>query len=94
MRDIHCPKDIGLNNIFIGEDCKAEQWYDNCYHCWSSAIAENNQEYYKGKIKEELEELKTEIQTFAYPYDGLFNEIVDLTRIEEIFDKHISTLKG
>jgi len=24
MRNIHCPKDIELNNIFIGEDCKEE----------------------------------------------------------------------
>ena len=40
MRDIHCPKDIGFENTFDNEECKAEQFYNNCYHCWSSAIAE------------------------------------------------------
>ena len=39
MRDIHCPKDIGLEDIFDGEDCKAEQFYNYCHHCWSSALA-------------------------------------------------------
>lgn len=44
MRDIHCPKDIGFKNIFNGEDCKTEQFYNNCYHCWSSAIAKRCQQ--------------------------------------------------
>lgn len=39
MRDIHCPKDIGFENTFSGEDCEKEQHYNNCYHCWSTAIA-------------------------------------------------------
>ena len=45
MRDIHCPKDVGLQNIFDGEDCKTEQLYNDCFHCWSSAIGKRcNQE--------------------------------------------------
>lgn len=39
MRDIHCPKDIGFENTFDGKDCEKEQFYNNCYHCWLSAIA-------------------------------------------------------
>ena len=39
MRDIHCPKDIGFKNTFSGEDCEKEQHYNNCYHCWSTALA-------------------------------------------------------
>lgn len=39
MRTIHCPKDIGFVNTFDGEDCKREQFYNNCYHCWATAIA-------------------------------------------------------
>ena len=39
MRDIHCPKDIGFENTFSGEDCEKEQHYNNCYHCWSTALA-------------------------------------------------------
>lgn len=39
MKTIHCPKDIGLVNTFDGEDCKKEQFYNNCYHCWGCAIA-------------------------------------------------------
>lgn len=38
MRDIHCPKDIGFENTFGGEDCEKEQHYNNCYHCWSTAL--------------------------------------------------------
>lgn len=44
MRDIHCPKDIGFENIFDGEDCKAEQFFNFCYYCWSSAIAKRCQQ--------------------------------------------------
>lgn len=44
MRDIHCPKDIGLENTFINEDCQKEQFYNNCYHCWTTALA-------KGKVQ-------------------------------------------
>ena len=39
MREIHCPKDIGFENTFEGDDCEREQHYNNCYHCWTSAIA-------------------------------------------------------
>lgn len=39
MRTIHCPKDIGFVNTFDGEDCEREQFYNDCYHCWTSAIA-------------------------------------------------------
>lgn len=39
MRNIHCPKDIGFENTFNGEDCKIEQFYNDCYHCWGTAIA-------------------------------------------------------
>lgn len=60
MRTIHCPKDIGFKNTFEGGDCKLEQWYDDCYHCWTSAIAKNNQEYLQRKLreKEEADKLK------------------------------------
>lgn len=60
MRTIHCPKDIGLTNIFEGKDCEMEQRYDDCYHCWSSALAKNNQEYLQRKLREEeaADELK------------------------------------
>lgn len=39
MRNIHCPKDIGFENTFNGEDCRIEQFYNDCYHCWGTAIA-------------------------------------------------------
>jgi len=90
MRDIHCPKDIGFNNIFIGEDCKKEQWYDNCYHCWSSAIVENNQKYFKRKFEEELENIKEEITRWC---NGYLQEEIDKD-INKIIDKHIAELKG
>ena len=53
MRDIHCPKDIGFENTFSGEDCEKEQHYNNCYHCWSTALA-------KGKAH--LDEIRAEIE--------------------------------
>ena len=31
MRYIHCPKDIGFENRFDGEDCKREQFYNDCH---------------------------------------------------------------
>lgn len=43
MRDIHCPKDIGFENTFSGEDCEKEQHYNNCYHCWSTALAKGKE---------------------------------------------------
>lgn len=50
MRDIHCPKDIGFENTFSGEDCEKEQFYNNCYHCWSTALAkekaQSNKNFY------------------------------------------------
>lgn len=41
MRDIHCPSEVSIENTFELEssECKAEQFYNNCYHCWSSALA-------------------------------------------------------
>lgn len=39
MKNTYCPTDIGFINTFDGEDCKAEQWYNGCYHCWSTALA-------------------------------------------------------
>ena len=55
MRDIHCPKDIGFENTFSGEDCEKEQHYNNCYHCWSTALA-------KGKIHCVLDKIRDEIE--------------------------------
>lgn len=68
MRTIHCPKDIGLNNTFEGRDCECEQYYNNCYHCWASAIAENNQRYCERKLAEQepiLNEITAEIEQTA-----------------------------
>jgi len=59
MRDIHCPKDIGFENTFYEEDCKREQFYNNCYHCWSTAIAKEKANWIMSildKIKSEIEE--------------------------------------
>ena len=95
MREIHCPKDIGFNNIFVGEDCKKEQWYDNCYHCWSSAIAENNQEYFKRKFKEELKKLKKEIHKLAFDdEDGDYMGLIDDDEVMKLIDNYIPRLKG
>ena len=47
--------DIGLTNIFEGWECEMEQRYDDCYHCWSSTLAKNNQEYLRRKLREEEE---------------------------------------
>ncbi len=75
MRTIHCPKDIGLTNIFEGRECEMEQRYDNCYHCWSSALAKNNQEYLQRKLREEetdeLKALKEEIRALKKKYEEL-----------------------
>ena len=55
MRTIHCPKDIGFVNTFEGTDCEIEQHYNDCYHCWASAIARNNQEYLQRELREKEE---------------------------------------
>lgn len=72
MRDIHCPKDIGFTNTFEGKDCEMEQRYNNCYHCWTSAIARNNQEYLQRKLQEKeetdkLKALKEEVKVLKNP---------------------------
>ena len=41
MRDIHCPKDIGFENTFSGSECVDEQNYNDCFHCWNTALARN-----------------------------------------------------
>ena len=106
MRDIHCPKDIGFNNIFDGADCKEEQLYNNCYHCWSSAIAENNQKYFEGKllqgskanlieiletIREEIGKEFVDLQDGSEEWRSYVNETV--LSCYEIVDKHIMNLK-
>ena len=78
MRDIHCPKDIGFENTFSGEDCKKEQHYNNCYHCWSTSLAKEKarwvmsaQEYcpkcgrkmYEGILEQLAEEQNTLLAT-------------------------------
>ena len=49
MNDINikCPKDIGYENIFSGEQCNTS---DCCYHCWSSSIAKHDQDIKKAII--------------------------------------------
>jgi len=38
MRNINCPKDVGLENTFSGEDCVNELIYNSCNRCWSMAL--------------------------------------------------------
>lgn len=52
MRDIHCPKDIGFVDTFSGEDCEKEQYYNNCYHCWSTALAKRKA-YWEMPVQED-----------------------------------------
>lgn len=66
MKTIHCPKDIGFINTFDGENCKREQFYNDCYHCWASNIAEEDE------IREEqakIEQLEHDIL-----YEPTFSE--------------------
>ena len=64
MRDIHCPKDIGFENTFSGEDCEKEQYYNNCYHCWSTAKVKALQELRdNSEIKNEVKDLSKRVET-------------------------------
>ena len=48
-------------------------------------------------IIEELEKIRAEIEELAYLFDDLSPDkelVVDLDNIEEVFNKHISELKG
>ena len=55
MADKQCPKDVGLINTFSGEDCEREQFYNDCYHCWSTARAKGNKAR-KGVLEQIAEE--------------------------------------
>lgn len=72
MRDIHCPKDIGFENTFSGKDCEKEQYYNNCYHCWSTAKVKAIQELWIPINKRFPEEGKTVIASTKY--DGVYPE--------------------
>lgn len=45
---INCPKDIGYENIFIGEECHSSDCF---YHCWTSSIAKHDQDITENIIK-------------------------------------------
>lgn len=62
MVDKQCPKDVGLTNTFSGEDCEREQFYNNCYHCWSTARAKGNKKH-KGVLEQLAEEQDSLIAT-------------------------------
>lgn len=57
MKDIKCPKDLQLENIFQGNDCAREQLYNDCHHCWSSAIAKFKHDVHNEAIQEFAEKL-------------------------------------
>ena len=71
MRDIHCPKDIGFENTFSGEDCEKEQHYNNCYHCWSTAIASRDHQLKNAinKIREIVDEWQSDTWTDNLSYE-------------------------
>lgn len=80
MRDIHCPKDIGFENTFGWEDCEKEQFYNNCYHCWSTAIARHDRQLKYGlinKIKAIVTEWKADTWTDNFSYECM-SKIADL----------------
>ena len=55
------------------------------------------QEFAKGALIAKLEMIKAEIKDFAFDYDDFSPDkelVVDLDKIEEVFNKHISELKG
>lgn len=87
MRNIHCPKDIGFENTFNGEDCKLEQFYNDCYHCWGTAIAKRCHK----ERKRDAEIVKSYIcETIAENKDGknyhqnkVLREIIDKIMIHE-----------
>ena len=83
MRDIHCPKDIGFENTFSGEDCEKEQHYNNCYHCWSTALV-------KGKIHCVLDKIRAEIEVLpkTYPFVNHFDMYVKEDDVRQIIDKY------
>lgn len=62
MKTIHCPKDIGLINTFDNEDCEREQFYNDCYHCWTSAIVN-----YKNKNRPQGEWTTKIVKKFCPP---------------------------
>lgn len=72
MRNIHCPKDVGLENTFSGEDCEKELIYNNCYHCWSTALE---------KFKKQ-EDKRNNIKT----YGDIFKEFCDKFPNAEVED--------
>lgn len=95
MRTIHCPKDLGFKNTFSDEDCKSEQYYNNCYHCWSTALAKDkdfiNEELIRWFAIAELKKVKEELnlQGSGRCYGKIFND-----EYNKILDKHIAKLKG
>ena len=94
MRTIHCPKDIGLTNIFEGKDCEMEQRYDDCYHCWSSAIARNNQEYLQRKLREKGMSKHREP---SEPHDVSFEElevVEKLLKAKKLTEKQKQAIKS
>ena len=89
MRDIHCPKDIGFENTFSGEDCEKEQHYNNCYHCWSTALAKGI-EMCKVDV---LDKIRAEILEEILSHSGTGEEVIQayadgLKKGLDIIDKY------
>lgn len=107
MRTIHCPKDLGFKNTFSDEDCESEQYYNNCYHCWSTALAKDkdfiNEELIRWFAIAELKKVKTEIEEKQSKYtDRWVMGVTDYPygcyrgyeETIKLIDKHIYELKG
>lgn len=74
MKDIKCPKNLGFENTFQGKDCEREKYYNDCYHCWGSAIAKYKQDVHNVAIRQFSETL-------------LKQEVVDKSVIKRIAEQ-------
>lgn len=74
MKEIKCPKDLNFENTFQGNDCEREKYYNDCYHCWCSAIAKYKHDIHNTAVKQFSETL-------------LKQEVVDKSVIKRIAEQ-------
>ena len=94
MKEIKCPYDLNqfllgepiFENPFPEEECEQRKFYDDCYHCFSTAIASRDHRLTSSmikKIKTIVDEWKADIWTDNISYECMV-KIADILAESEV----------
>lgn len=93
MNEIKCPKDLNqfilrepiFENTFPEEECEMRKFYGDCYHCFSTAVANRDHQIKHevlNKIKAIVDEWKSDTSTDNLSYECMIKIAYILTETE------------